>query len=61
MNVLGAYYPAWLLCIVAGVVAAVLIRLVLLKFGVEHALRPAALAYPALIALVAFAGWLLFF
>jgi len=61
MNVLGAYYPAWLFCIVGGVVITVLIRLTLLKFGIEHVLRPPALAYPALVALAAFAGWLLFF
>jgi hypothetical protein len=61
MNVLGAYYPAWLLCLVGGVVVTVLIRLSLLKFGIEQVLSPPALAYPALVALAAFAGYLIFF
>jgi YtcA family len=60
-NVLGAYFPAWLFCIVGAVVAAVLIRLVLLHVGLEEWLAPPAIAYPALVALLAFAGWLLFY
>lgn len=60
-NVLGAYYPDWLFCIVGAVVAAVLIRLVLLRAGLEDWLDPPALGYPSLVALLALAGWLLFF
>lgn len=60
-SVLGAYYPDWLFCIVGGVVAAVLIRLLLLRAGLNDWLSPPAIAYPALLALLAFAGWLLFF
>ncbi|MGY2491496.1 YtcA family lipoprotein [Cupriavidus sp. CP313] len=60
-NVLGAYYPDWLFCIVGAVVAAVLIRLLLLRAGLNDWLYPPAIAYPALLALLAFAGWLLFF
>ena len=60
-NVLGAYYPDWLFCIVGAVVAVVLIRLLLLHVGLNDWLYPPAVAYPALLAVLAFAGWLLFF
>ena len=60
-NVLGAYYPDWLFCLVGAVVAAVLIRLLLLRAGLEDWLDPPALGYPSLVALLALAGWLLFF
>ena len=60
-NVLGAYYPDWLFCIVGAVAVAVLIRLLLLRASLDGWLDPPAIAYPALVALLAFAGWLLFF
>jgi hypothetical protein len=60
-NVLGAYFPDWLFCIVAAVAGAVLIRLLLLRASLDEWLDPPAVAYPALVALLAFAGWLLFF
>jgi hypothetical protein len=60
-NVLGAYYPDWVFCIVGAVAVAVLIRLLLLRASLDAWLDPPAIAYPALVALLAFAGWLLFF
>jgi hypothetical protein len=60
-NVLGAYYPDWLFCIVGAVAGAVLIRFLLLRASLDKWLDPPAVAYPALVALLAFAGWLLFF
>ncbi|EHP43413.1 hypothetical protein OR16_08777 [Cupriavidus basilensis OR16] len=60
-SVLGAYYPDWLFCIVGAVVAAVLIRLLLLHGGLNDWVDSPAIAYPALVALLAFGGWLLFF
>jgi hypothetical protein len=61
ISVLGAYFPDWLFCIVGAVVAAVLIRLLLLRAGLDDWLDPPAVAYPALVALLAFVGWLVFF
>ncbi|QBR02101.1 YtcA family lipoprotein [Paraburkholderia pallida] len=60
-SVLGAYYPDWLFCLVGAVVAAVVIRLLLLRAGLEDWLDPPAVGYPSLVALLAFVGWLLFF
>ncbi|MGF6754796.1 YtcA family lipoprotein [Paraburkholderia sp. GAS42] len=60
-NVLGAYYPDWLFCIVGAVAVTVLIRLLLLRASLDEWLDPPAVAYPTLVALLAFAGWLLFF
>jgi hypothetical protein len=60
-NILGAYYPDWLFCIVGAVAAVVVIRLVLLRVELDDWLYPQAVAYPALVALLSFLGWLLIF
>ncbi|WP_213780813.1 YtcA family lipoprotein [Caballeronia sp. dw_276] len=61
VNVLGAYYPDWLLCIVAAATGTVLFHLVLTRASLSDWLYPPAIAYPAIFALLALAGWLLFF
>lgn len=57
----GAYFPAWLLCAVVGVLGAVLMRLVMVRFGLSSVL-PQQLAICASVGLiVAVALWRLWF
>jgi hypothetical protein len=58
-DVVGSSFPAWLVCLAAGVVLTVLARLMLQRFGI--ALAPPILIYPSLIAMFGFALWLIFF
>jgi len=44
----GAYFPAWLICMVAGLACALAARFVLIRAGLDPWIRPRALAYPAL-------------
>jgi uncharacterized membrane protein YeaQ/YmgE (transglycosylase-associated protein family) len=60
-NILGSYFPAWIFCIVAGIIAAALARLVFRRFNFEHQLRPLALIYSCLACFFACTLWLLFF
>lgn len=61
IGVLGAYFPDWLFCIVAGVVLAVVIYLLLRRLQIAHLLGPSAVVYPTLVAFLALAVWLMLF
>ncbi|MGF6776890.1 YtcA family lipoprotein [Paraburkholderia sp. GAS334] len=61
IGVLGAYFPDWLFCIVAGVVLTVVIYLIVKRFQADHLLGPSAVVYPTLVAFLALAVWLMLF
>jgi hypothetical protein len=58
VDVAGAFFPAWMLCILAGIAATVGIRYVLAKTRLEPSLGPLLLIYPSLAAMIALALWL---
>ena len=60
-NVLGAYFPDWLFCMVAGVTFAVVVYLILKRKRYGDRLGPSALFYPVLVAFFSLAAWLIFF
>lgn len=41
----GAYFPSWLLCAVAGVLGAVLVRIVLVRLAIDDAMPFRLLVY----------------
>jgi hypothetical protein len=59
VDVLGSFFPAWLLCFVVAIVVAALVQLALLRFRVKVALP--LLTYPSVAALFTFLLWLIFF
>jgi YtcA family len=59
LDILGSFFPAWLLCLALGVLVAALVRWVLYWFHTNLALP--VLAYPSLTAFLTFALWLIFF
>ena len=61
VDVLGSYFPAWLICIVIGLVITVVVRQVLIGFRLDAHLRPAPLVYLCLMIFSTLAVWLLFF
>lgn len=61
IGVLGAYFPDWLFCIVAGVVLTVIIHLILKRSQTNQLIGPAAVVYPTLVTFLALAIWLMFF
>jgi hypothetical protein len=60
-NVLGSYFPAWLICILAGIAAASLVSLSLAKIQMQSLIRWTIVVYPCLAGSIAFTLWLLFF
>ena len=61
VNVLGSFFPAWLISIVVGVVLTVVVQQVLVAIDVAADLRPAAVVYPCLVGLLTLATWLVVF
>lgn len=60
-NILGSYFPAWLLCIAAGIALTSLIYWGLQRLHLERDVQPSILVYPCMAALLAFTLWLVLF
>jgi hypothetical protein len=60
-DILGSYFPAWLICILTGIAGASLVSLALTKVHMAYLIRWTIVVYPCLAAAIAFTLWLLFF
>jgi YtcA family len=60
-NILGSFFPAWLICLLLGILLAVGTRFLLLAVHLEEALSPPIVMYPCLTVLYTFGLWLLVF
>ena len=61
INVLGAFFPSWMLCILIGVALTLVSHRALAVAGLERWIGPRGLVYPALALAFTLAVWLLFF
>jgi hypothetical protein len=61
INVVGSFFPSWMLCAAIGIGAAVLARWLFLRAGVDSHLGPRALVYPSLAILVTLVLWVTLF
>jgi len=61
VNVAGAYFPAWLACMLAGVLGTWLLGEFLSRVGLAAVLRPSAIMYPALFAAITAGVWIVLF
>lgn len=61
VDVMGSYFPAWLICIVCGLALAVVARLLLIGAKLDTLLCFPAVVYPCLAAIFTFLLWLTFF
>ena len=59
VEVLGSFFPAWLVCFIVAIVLTALARLLVMRLRLKVALP--MLAYPGLAAFFTFALWLVFF
>jgi hypothetical protein len=58
-NVLGAYFPSWMLCVLLALAATALVRRAIVRAGVDRAMPAPLLVYAALIVAFSLGGWLL--
>jgi hypothetical protein len=61
IDVLGSFFPAWMVCIIVAVVLAFVVRYLLLKYQLESEVGHLAIFYPCVVVLLACGLWLLFF
>ena len=61
INVVGSFFPSWMLCAAIGIVVAVVARQLFVRVGVDPYLGPRALVYPCLALLVTLVLWVAFF
>jgi len=60
-NVLGSFFPAWLVCLIVGILLTAGSRFLLSTVHLEKALSPPIVMYPCLTVVFTFALWLIFF
>ena len=61
-NILGSFFPAWILCGIVGILLASVARLYFVRIKLEdQLLAPLILVYPCLTAFFTFTLWLVFF
>ncbi len=60
-NLLGSYFPAWLVCLPVAILLTVIVRTLARRLEIEEYLRPVFLSYLAVWAFFIFCLWLLFF
>jgi hypothetical protein len=61
VDVLGSYFPAWIICIVIGLLLTIIARQIFIGFKLDKHLRPAPLVYVSLTICFTLAVWLIFF
>jgi len=61
IDVLGAYFPSWLFCLIAAAGLTVMVHLIQIKWQLGRWLTPMAVVYPVLLTLFSLAIWLIFF
>jgi hypothetical protein len=61
VDILGSFFPVWMICLTVGVVLAFLIRAALVRFKLEPHVGPLAIFYPSVLILFSCLLWLIFF
>jgi hypothetical protein len=61
INVMGSYFPAWILCCVAAIGLTALAHALFARWKLFDELWPLPILYPCLICFVSCALWLTFF
>lgn len=60
-NILGSFFPAWLVCMFAGIVLAAASNRILAYFNLDHEISWSIVVYPSLALFFACALWLILF
>jgi ABC-type uncharacterized transport system permease subunit len=60
-NILGSYFPGWMLCLLIGILLTVLLRVLVRKWNADEFMEPASVTYLALAVFFTFTLWLVIF
>jgi hypothetical protein len=61
INIIGSFFPSWMLCAAIGIVAALLARRLFVRVRVDPYVGPRALVYGSLAVFVTLVLWVAFF
>ena len=61
IDILGSYFPAWMICIVSGLTLTLIAHWIVQMCHLKPYLGPAPLIYPCLMIIFTFATWILFY
>ena len=61
VDILGSYFPAWIICLVLGLALTLITRQILIGFKVNTHLYPAPLVYVSMLVSFTLILWLSFF
>jgi hypothetical protein len=61
VDILGSYFPAWIICILLGLALTLIARQILIGLKVNTHLRPAPLVYISMLVSFTLILWLSFF
>ena len=61
IDILGSYFPAWMICIVSGLTLTLVSRWVIRAYHLEPYASPAPLIYPCLMLIYTFGTWIIFY
>lgn len=60
-NILGSFFPSWIVCALIGIVLTVVVRVLFVRANFEQELSPLIVVYPCLAVFFTFSIWLVFF
>ena len=61
IDIIGSFFPVWMLCLAIAVPLAFGVRALLVRFQFENEVGPLALFYPCVVLLFTSLLWLIFF
>ena len=61
IDIIGSFFPVWMLCLAIAIVLAFGVRAVLLRYKLENTVGPLAFFYPCVVVLFTSLLWLIFF
>ena len=61
VDILGSFFPAWIICCFVGIVLAIITYFIFARLGLHAAIPLQVLTYPCLAASYTFLTWLIFY
>lgn len=61
INIIGSFFPSWMLCALIGIVAALFGRWLFVRVGIDAYVGPRGVVYSSLAILVTLLLWVAFF
>src|SRR5437899_5593955 len=61
IDILGSYFPAWMICIVSGLTLTLVSRWIIRAYQLESYVSPEPLIYSCLMLIYTFVTWIVFY